>query len=171
MKQWNRRGQKANSVLGRLPVCSLLSSIDEIHAGRHCTVNRAKIARPSEHEVTPRHLLLDCVPSRSARINDVASQRLHEMQEGDNAPFVRSRHVAMEVVMTCSQGQHSRVSRSASQESSPTRMRAGDNSRPTPNDISVAFCRTQLAAHELSAKYSLRGEEEAQYRWQMKRAR
>ena len=41
-------------------------------------------------------------------------------------------------------------------------MRAGNNNRPTPNDISVAFCRTQLAAHELSAKCSLRDKEEAQ---------
>ena len=113
MKQWNRRGQRANdSVLGRLPVCFLLSRIDEIPAGRHCTVLRAKIARRSEHEVVPRHLLLDSVSSRTARINDVASQRLCEMQEGDNGPFVRSCYVAIEVVMesdlTCSQGQHSR---------------------------------------------------------------
>ena len=97
---------------GRLPVCSLLSRIDEIPAGRHCTVNRAKIARRSEHEVMPRHQLLDSVPSRLARGNDVASQRLDEMQEGDNAPFVRCRHVATEVAMesdlTCPQGQHSR---------------------------------------------------------------
>ena len=49
-------------------------------------------------------------------------------------------------------------------------MRAGNN-RPAVNDVSVAFCRTQVAEHELSAKYSLRDEEEAQYRWQMKRAR
>ena len=41
-------------------------------------------------------------------------------------------------------------------------MRAGNNDRPTLNDISVAFCRAQLAAHVLSAKYSLRGKEEAQ---------
>ena len=71
-----------------------------------------QIVRRSEHQVVPRHLLLESVPSRSARITDVASQRLYEMQEGDNGPFVRSRHVAMEVVMesdvTCSQGQHSR---------------------------------------------------------------
>ena len=38
----------------------------------------------------PRHLLLDRVPSRLARINDVASQRFDEMQERDNGPFVRS---------------------------------------------------------------------------------
>ena len=49
-------------------------------------------------------------------------------------------------------------------------MRAGNNNRPTPNDVRVTFCRAQLAAHELSAKYSLRGEEEAQYKCQMKRA-
>ena len=90
MKQWNRRGQKANSVLGRLPVCSLLSRIDEIPAGRHRTVNRAKIARRSEHDVLPRHLLLDRAPSRLARSNDFASQRLDEMPEGDNGSFVRS---------------------------------------------------------------------------------
>ena len=62
----------------------------------------------------PRHLLLDRAPSKLARGNDVASQRLDEMQEGDNGPFVRSEHVAMDVVMesdlTCSQGQHSRGS-------------------------------------------------------------
>ena len=59
----------------------------------------------------PRHLLLDSVSCKLARFNDVASQGLNEMQEGDSGPFVRSRHVAMEVVMesdlTCSQGQHS----------------------------------------------------------------
>ena len=47
----------------------------------------------------PRHLLLDSAPSKLARGNDVASQRLDEMQEGDNGPFVRSEHVAMDVVM------------------------------------------------------------------------
>ena len=73
MKQWNSRKR-----------------IDEIPAGRHCTVHRAKIARRSEREVMPRHLLFDTVPSRLARINDVASQRLCEMQEGDSGPFVRS---------------------------------------------------------------------------------
>ena len=47
----------------------------------------------------PRHLLLDSAPSQLARGNDVASQRLDEMQEGDSGPFVRSEHVAMDVVM------------------------------------------------------------------------
>ena len=71
-------------------MCSQKSRIDEIPAGRHCTVKRAKIARRSEHEVMPRHLLLDSAPSRLARGNNVTSQRLDEMQEGDNGPFVRS---------------------------------------------------------------------------------
>ena len=86
-------------------------------------VDIAQLIVRSEHEVMPRHQLLDSVPSRLARSNDVASQRLDEMQEGDNGSFVRSRRVPMEVAiesdMTCSQGQHSR-------ESSPTRMRAGN---------------------------------------------
>ena len=50
-------------------------------------------------------------------------------------------------------------------------MRAGNSNRPALHDISAAFCRMQLAAHELNAKYSLRGEEKAQYKWQMKQAR
>ena len=153
---------------GRLPVCSLLSRIDEIPAGRHCTIHRAKIARRSEHEVMPRHLLLDSVSSKLARIKDVASQWLCEMQERERQWTIRAQ------LTRCDGSGHgvrldmlarttfSWVSRSASQESSPTRMRAGNNNRPTPNDISAAFCRAQLAAHELSAKYSLRGEEEAQ---------
>ena len=62
---------------------------DEIPACRHCTVHRAKIARRSEHEVMPRHLLLDSVPSRLARGNDVASQQIDEMHEGGSGPFVR----------------------------------------------------------------------------------
>ena len=127
MKQWNRRGQRANgNVLGRLPVCSLSSRIDEIPAGRHCTVHRAKIARRSEHEAMPRHLLLDSVSSRLARINDVASQQLYEFQEGDNGPFLRSDGSGHGVRLDMfARTTFPRVSRSASQESSPTRMRAG----------------------------------------------
>ena len=160
MQRWNRRSQRANdSVVGRLPVCSLLSRFDEIPAHRHCTVHRAKIARRSEHEVMPRHLLLDSVPSRLARGNDVASQRLDEMQEGDNGPFVHSRHVVMEVVMesdlTCSQGQHSPGYQDQHLKS---RVRRERERVPTTSTLR----RAQLAAHELSAKYSLRGTEEAQ---------
>ena len=148
---------------GRLPLCSLLSRIGEIPAGRHCTVHRAKIARRSEHETMPRHLLLDSVSRRLARINDVASQRLYEMQEGDNRP-PRAQPTR------CDGSGHGVIVDMLARTTFP-RMRAGDNNRPTPSDISVAFCRAQLTAHELSAKYPLRGEEEAQYRWQMKRAR
>ena len=85
------------------------------------------------------------------------------MQEGDNGPSIRCDGSGHGVTLDMfARTTFLRVSRSASQESTPTRKRAGDNNRPTPSDISVAFFRAQLAAHELSAKYSLRGEEEAQ---------
>ena len=139
MKQWNRRGQRANdSVLG--PSSSVFShhhaSMKSLQVDIAEFIVQRLLDEVSIHAM-PRHLLVDNVSSRLARINDAASQRLYEMQEGDNGPFVRSRHVAMEVVMESRPDMFARttfprVSRSASQESSPTRMRAGDNNRPTP---------------------------------------
>ena len=123
-----------------------------------------------------RHQLFERVPIAMARGTKVRCQWLDEMKEGANGPFVRSRLVAVEVAhglrfdtlagtapLKCIK---IIISRAASIKNT-----RGEHSRVLAlYDISVAFWHAQLPEDEPIAMYPPRGEEEAGYMWQMKRA-
>ena len=112
MKQWNRRGQRANdSVLGRLPACSL-----SCHASmKSLQVDIAQfIVQRLLDEVKQCpdicFLIVCQVDQLESTMSQVSGSMRCKRETVDHSCAVG--HVAMEVVMesdlTCSQGQHSR---------------------------------------------------------------
>ena len=111
-----------------------------------------------------------------ARGKKVRCQWLDEMKQGANGPVVRSRLVAMEVAhgvrfdtfagtapLKCTKILISRAASIKNDRGRHTRVLALYN-------ISVAFWHAQLPHDLLIAMYPPRGEEEAGYMWQAKRA-
>ena len=144
--------------------------------GERLSPHLVKVGRQTEHDAMVRHQLFERVPIAMARGKKVRCQWLDEMKEGANVPFVRSRLVAMEVAhgvrfdifagtapLKCIK---IIISRAASIKNT-----RGEYSRVLAlHDISVAFWHALLPEDEPIAMYPPRGEEEAGYMWQMKRA-
>ena len=123
-----------------------------------------------------RHQLFERVPIAMARGKKVRCQRLDEMNEGVRGPFVRSGLVAMEVahgvrfdafagtaLLKC-------IKIITSSAASIKNTRGGDSRVLALYDISGAFWHALLPEDEPIAMYPPRGEEEAGYMWQVKRA-
>ena len=91
-----------------LPVCSLLTLVDEIpvsYVATHEIDDRPVHDHKTGEWLSPhlvneamiRHQLFERVPIAMARGKKVSCQWLDEMKKGATGPFVRSRLVAMEV--------------------------------------------------------------------------
>ena len=190
---------KRQRTVAGLSVCSLLTLLDEISideipvnyvatheidhipvydhkTGERLPPNLVKVGLQTEHDAMIRHQLFERVPITKARCKKIRCQWLDEMKEGVKGSFVRSRFVAMEVA----QGAHFDtfagtaplkcikiiISRAAS-----IKNVRGQHTRVLAfYDISVAFWHALLPEDEPIAMYPPRGEEEAGYMWQMKRA-
>ena len=196
MRQWSRRGQKVNdSVLWLVCLCVLSSPVDEISideipvnfvatheidhrpvydhkTGERLPPHLVKVGRQTEHDAMIRHQMFERVPITKARGKKVRCQWLDEMNEAVKGSFVRNRLVAMEVAhgarfdtfagtafLKC-------ISRSASIKN----VRGQRTNVLALYDISVAFWHALLPNNKPIAMYPFRGEEEAGYMWQMKRA-
>ena len=114
MEQEGPESKRQRTVAGLL-VCSLLPHVDEIpvsyvathemddrpvcdhKTGERLSPHMVKVGGQTEHDAMTRHPLFERVPIAMARGNKVRCQRLDEMKEGANGPFVRSRLFAMEV--------------------------------------------------------------------------
>ena len=114
MEQEGPESKRQRTVAG-LPVCSLLTPVDEIpvscvaiheiddrpvhdhKTGERLSPHLVKVDRQTEHEAMIRHQLFERVPIAMARGKEVGCQWLDGIKEGANGPFVRSRLVAMEV--------------------------------------------------------------------------
>ena len=123
-----------------------------------------------------RHELCERVPNAMARVKKVRCQWLDEMKEGANGPFVRSRLVAMEMAHgvrfdTFAGTAPLKCIKIIISRAAPIKNTRGEDSRVLAlYDISVAFWHALLPEDEPIAMYPPRGEEEAGYMWQMKRA-
>ena len=111
-----------------------------------------------------------------ARGEKVRCQWLDEMKEGANGPFVRSRLVAMEVahgvrIDTFAGTAPLKCIKIIISRAASIKNTRGEHSRELAlYDTSVAFWHALLPEDEPIAMYPPRGEEEAGYMWQMKRA-
>ena len=193
MEQEAPESKRQRTVAG-LPVCSLLNPVDEIPVSYvatheiddrpvydHKTRERlsphlVKVGRQAEHEAMTRHQLFERVPIAMARGKKVRCQWLDEMKEGANGPFVRSRLVAMEVAHGVRFDTFAGTAPLKCMKIIISRAASIKNTRGEPSrvlalyDISVAFWHALLPEDEPIAMYPPRGEEEAGYMWQMKRA-
>ena len=144
--------------------------------GERLPPHLVKVGRQTEHDAMIRHQLFERVPITKARGKKVRCQWLDEMKEGVKGSFVRSRLVAMEVAhgarfdtfagtapLKCIKIIISRAASIKNVRGQHTRVLA-------LYDISVAFWHALLPEDEPIAMYPPRGEEEAGYMWQMKRA-
>ena len=188
---------KRQRTVAVLSVCSLLTPVDEIdeipvnyvatheidqksvydhRTGERLPPHLVKVGRQNEHDAMIRHQLFERVPIAQARGKKVRCQWLDEMKEGVNGSFVRSRLVAMEVAhgvrfdtfagtapLKC-------IKIIISRAGSIKNGRGQHTSVLALYDISVAFWHALLPEDEPIAMYAPRGEEEAGYMWQMKRA-
>ena len=194
MEQEGPESERQRTVAG-LPVCSLLTPVDEIlvsyvatheiddrpvhdhETSERLSPHLVKVGRQTEHEAMIRHQLFERVPIAMARVERVRCERLDEMiKEGTNGPFVRSRIVAMEVAhgvrfdtfaatatLKC-------IKIIISRAASIKNVRGRHSRVFVLYDISVAFWHAQLPEDEPIVMNLPRGEEEAGYLWQMKRA-
>ena len=123
-----------------------------------------------------RHQLFERVPIGMARGKKVRCQWFDELKEGANGPFVRSRLVAMEVVHSVRFDTFAGTATLKCIKIITSRAASIQNTRREHSrvlaqyDISVAFWHALLPEDEPIAMYPPRGEEEAGYMWQMKRA-
>ena len=144
--------------------------------GERLSPHLVKVGRQTEHDAMTRHQLFKRVPIAMARGKKVRCQWLDEMKEAANGPFVRSRLVAMEVahgvrfdtfagtaLLKC-------IKIIISRAASIKNTRGGHSRVLALYDISVAFWHALLPEDGPTAMYPPRGEEEAGYMWQMKRA-
>ena len=144
--------------------------------GERLPPHLVKVGRQTKHDAMIRHQLFERVPITKARGKKVRCQWLDEMKEGVKGSFVRSRLVAMEVAhgarfdtfagtapLKCIKIIISRAASIKNVRGQHTRVLA-------LFDISVAFWHALLPEDEPIAMYPPRGEEEAGYMWQMKRA-
>ena len=196
MEQEGPESKRQRTVAG-LSVCSLLTPVDEIdeipvnyfathesdqepvydhRTGERLPPHLVKVGRQTEHDAMIRHPLFERVPIAKARGKKVRCQWLVEMKEGVKGSFVRSRLVAMEVAhgvrfdtfagtaaLKCIKIIISRAASIKNGRGQHTRVLA-------LYDISVAFWHALLPEDEPISMYPPRGEEEAGYIWQMKRA-
>ena len=193
MEQEGPASKRQRTVAG-LPVCSLLTPVDEIpvsHVATHEIDDRpvydtktgerlsphlVKVCRQTEHAAMTRHQLFDRVPISMARGKKVRCQWLGEMKEEANGSFVRSRLVAMEVAMAYDLIRSLALHLSKCVKIIISRATSIKNDRGRHTrvlalyDISVAFWHAQRLHDEPIAMYPPRGDEEAGYVWQMKRA-
>ena len=144
--------------------------------GERSSPHLVKVGRQTEHNAMTRHQLFERVPIEMARGKKVRCQWLEEMKEVANGPIVRSRLVAMKVAHCVQFDTFAGIAPLKcikiiiSRAASIKNMR-GEHSRVLAlHDISVAFWHALLPEDEPIAMYPPRGEEEAGYMWQMKRA-
>ena len=122
------------------------------------------------------HQLFERVPIAMARGNKVICQWLDEVKEGVNGPFARSRLVAMEVANGVRFETFAGTAPLKCIKIIISRAASIKNTRGVHShvlalyDISVAVWHALLPENEPIAMYPPRGEEEAGYMWQMKRA-
>ena len=193
MEQEGSESKRQRTVTGLL-VCSLLTLVDEIpvsyvatheiddrpvydhKTGERSSPHLVKVGRQTVHDAMTRHQLFERVPIAMDRGKKVRCQWLDEMKEGANGPSVRSRLVAMKVAHGVQFDTFAGtaplkcikiiISRAASINNT-----RGEHSRVLAlHDISVAFWHALLPEDEPIAMYPPRGEQEAGYMLQMKRA-
>ena len=103
-----RPESKRQRTVASLLVCSLLTPVDDIpvsyvatheiddrpvhdhKTGEQLSPHLVKVGRQTEHDAMTRHQLFERVPIARARGKKVRCQRLVEMKEGANGPFVCS---------------------------------------------------------------------------------
>ena len=175
MEQEGPESKRQRTVAGLL-VCALLTPVDEIpvsyvathetddrpvydnETGERLSPHLVKVGRQTEHDAMTRHQLFERVPIAMARSKKVRCQWHDEMKEGASGSFVSSRLVAMPMVYDLIHSLALHLS-NASRSSSHALY-----------DISVALWHALLPEDEPIAMYPPRGEEEAGYIWQVKRA-
>ena len=176
--EYEAPASKRQCTVAGLPVCSLLTvkQVYDHKTGERLSPHLVKAGRQTEHEAMTRHQLFERVPIAMARGKKVICQWLDEMKEGANRPFVRSRLVAMEVAhgvrldTFASTAPLKCIKIIISRAASIKNTRGGHSRVLALYDISVAFWHALLPEDKPIAMYPPRGEEEAGYMWQMKRA-
>ena len=187
---------KRQRTVASLPVCSLLIPVAEIpvsyvatheiddrpvhdhKTGERLSPHMVKVGRQTEHDAMIRHEMFERVPIAMARGKKVRCQWLDEMKEGVNvldhscaADSLRWKWPMVYDLIHSLALHPSNASRSSSRKAASIKnTRGGHSSVLALYDISVAIWHALLPEDEPIAMYPPRGEEEAGYMWQVKRA-